>query len=117
MTDRVKHPAWWIYDGKHAQSIGHLYYFGIRNRMPPPYLKQIEVTAIVDVASNGTLAGVELIDTLLPPPPPKLKALDYEEWLRATITFIRERGLEAEFVEWCGGCPCPFPTRKSDPGG
>lgn len=48
---------------------GHLYYFAPLVRAPGPYLKQIRVTAIVDVASDGTLAGVELIDDMPPPLP------------------------------------------------
>ena len=40
--------------------VGHLYYFAPEGR---------RVTAIVDVASDGTLAGVELVDGMPPPPP------------------------------------------------
>ena len=37
---------------------------------PPPYTKQREVRAIIDIADDGTLAGVELIDGMPPPPKP-----------------------------------------------
>ncbi len=47
---------------------GHLYYIEIVGRRPPPYKRQREVTAIVDIADDGTLAGVELIDDMPPPP-------------------------------------------------
>ena len=50
---------------------GHLYYFAPANRAKPPYLKQVFVQAILDIAADGTLAGVELIDAKMPPPPIK----------------------------------------------
>lgn len=54
----------------HEDSVltGHLYYFAPSWRHPGPYTRQIETTAIVDVAADGTLAGVELLDVGLPPP-------------------------------------------------
>lgn len=33
--------------------------------------------------------------------------LNYEAWARNAIAFIRERGLEGEFSDWCGGWPVP----------
>jgi hypothetical protein len=60
--------AFWTHDDEAAKDVGHLYYFAPTNRMPPPYLKQRRVTAIIDIASDGTLAGVELIDEMPPPP-------------------------------------------------
>jgi hypothetical protein len=48
---------------------GPLYYFAPAERTAPPYKRQIEVTAIVDIASDGTMAGVELVWGDLPPPP------------------------------------------------
>jgi hypothetical protein len=66
----VKHrPAYWTHDDNSFEDIGeHLYYFAPTNRAPPPYLKQREVRAIIDIAADGTLAGVELIDDMPPPP-------------------------------------------------
>lgn len=62
--------AFYTYDDKAAKDrIGHLYYFAPTGRRKPPYLKQREVKAIIDIADDGTLAGVELIDDM--PPPPK----------------------------------------------
>lgn len=64
--------GFWTYDENAFNDIGeHLYYFAPANRAEPPYLKQIRVTAIIDVARDGTLAGIELIDGM--PPPPKTK--------------------------------------------
>ena len=60
-----KRPAYWTYD----DMAGHAYYFAPTERTAPPYLRQIAVTAILDIASDGTLAGVELVDGRLPPPP------------------------------------------------
>src|SRR5690606_10526444 len=48
---------------------GPLYYFAPEHRTPGPYAVQREVSAIIDIAHDGTLAGVELIDDM--PPPPK----------------------------------------------
>lgn len=46
---------------------GNMYYVKVKGRMPPPYLTQRRVTAIVDIASDGTLAGIELVDDMPPP--------------------------------------------------
>jgi hypothetical protein len=65
MTNKLKKfAAYWTYD-----TDVHAYYFAPTNRAKLPYLKQVEVTAIIDIASDGTLAGVELVDHKLPPPP------------------------------------------------
>lgn len=64
-----KHAAYFTFDSESAEKYGHrLYYFAPANRAAPPYLKQIHVQAIIDIASDGTLAGVELIDDMPPPP-------------------------------------------------
>lgn len=61
--------GWWTHDAEAAKDIGdHLYYFAPASRTPPPYKTQRHVTAIIDVASDGTLAGVELINDMPPPP-------------------------------------------------
>lgn len=46
----------------------HCYYFEPSKRTPSPYLKQIHVEAIIDVAEDGTLGGVEIIDEKMPKP-------------------------------------------------
>lgn len=56
--------AYWTYDAE-----VHAYYFAPADRARPPYLRQIEVTAILDIADDGTLAGVELVHGDLPEPP------------------------------------------------
>ena len=66
--------AYWTYDEEAAKEIGeHLYYFAPVNRKPPPYTTQRVVRAIVDIANDGTLAGVELVYDM--PPPPKKEVL------------------------------------------
>jgi len=60
--------ATWTYDGD-----AHAYYFAPKSRAKPPYRKQIFVEAIIDVAEDGTLAGIEIIDSDAPPPPKKGK--------------------------------------------
>jgi len=61
-----KYSAYWTYD-----PIVNAYYFAPSSRTKPPYLKQVRVEAILDVAKDGTLAGVEIIDPNAPPPPAK----------------------------------------------
>lgn len=34
-------------------------------------------------------------------------AVNHEAWARSMIGFIRERDLERELRDWCGGWPCP----------
>ena len=62
-------PAYWTHDDEAAQDSGdHLYYFAPANRAPGPYKTQRHVQAIIDIAADGTLAGVELINNMPPPP-------------------------------------------------
>ena len=63
--------ATWTCDSR--DDVGHLYYFEINEAAPPPYTRQREVKAIIDIADDGTLAGVELIEDM--PPPPKQSGL------------------------------------------
>ncbi len=63
-------PAFFTYDDEAFATIGeHLYYFAPTDRAPPPYKRQIHVDAILDIAEDGTLAGIELVHGDLPPPP------------------------------------------------
>lgn len=41
------------------------------------------------------------------------KKVNYEAWARNAVAFIRERGLELEFIDWCGGWKPPFSTETS----
>ena len=65
-----KHLAYYTHED--CSAAGHLYYFGILDakaeRARGPYMKQREVRAIIDIAADGTLAGVELIYDMPPPP-------------------------------------------------
>ena len=45
------------------------YYFAPADRAPGPYKQRRRVKAVIDIADDGTLAGIELIDDM--PPPPK----------------------------------------------
>ncbi len=69
MNELKRRPAYWTHDDEAVEKVGHLYYFAPENRAPGPYTTQRHVAAIIDIASDGTLAGVELIDDM--PPPPK----------------------------------------------
>lgn len=82
-------PAYWTHDDKAADEIGeHLYYFAPEGRAAPPYKTQRHVEAIIDIAEDGTLAGVELIDNMPPPP----RSMDDEDHIRWTID--RSRNLK-----------------------
>lgn len=73
MSDKIpmeKRTAYWTFDEHAAEQVGNLYYFAPTNRAPGPYRNQRHVTAIIDIADDGTLAGVELIDDMPPPPNP-----------------------------------------------
>lgn len=63
-------PAYWTFDEQfHAEHGMRLYYFAPANARPTPYrTTQRRVEAIIDIADDGTLAGVELIDNMPPPP-------------------------------------------------
>lgn len=62
-------PAHWTFDDQSEREHGlRLYYFAPASRAPPPYTTQRRVTAIIDIAEDGTLAGVELIDDMPPSP-------------------------------------------------
>lgn len=54
----------------HGEDTGPLWYFSISGRTDGPYKKQRRVKAIIDVADDGALAGIELIDNM--PPAPKI---------------------------------------------
>lgn len=64
LRELEKKPAWFTYDPE-----ADAYYFAPSERTAHPYLEQREVRAILDIASDGSLAGVELVWGDLPPPP------------------------------------------------
>lgn len=59
-----RRPAYWTY-----QDEPRAYYFAPTDCSPSPYRRQVQVTANLDVAEDGTLAGVELVLGDLPPAP------------------------------------------------
>jgi uncharacterized protein YuzE len=52
-------------------SCGPMWYIKLNERCAPPYIRQVEVTAILDVAEDGTIAGIEVLGAsnyaLIPP--------------------------------------------------
>jgi hypothetical protein len=64
MISMNKNAAYFTYD-----PVARAYYFAPVNRASPPYRTQRHVTAILDIAEDGTLAGVELVIGDLPEPP------------------------------------------------
>lgn len=84
---------------------GHLYYIKIAGRTSGPYTNQRHVDAIIDIADDGTLAGVELIDNMPPPPaiesltaPPDGVTLDADAWAELH-RYRAEKGPD-EFETW-----------------
>lgn len=108
-------PAYWTHDADAVDSVGHLYYFAPTNRAPGPYKTQSEVRAIIDIAADGTLAGVELIDNMPPPPvaaaalsqaqgepgwregpPPMIPPNAVEKALKARVLVLTREAIELE---------------------
>jgi hypothetical protein len=88
-------PAWFTCE--QDALAGNLYYFGLGNRAPSPYTRQREVRAIIDIADDGTLAGVELIDDM-PAPPAPAEATDGEKLVASARALIAEAGLNPQSV-------------------
>ncbi len=84
MSELKKHEAYWTCCGEpdedggdeDGDEIEYAYYFAPTGRQAAPFMKQRTVTAIIDIAQDGTLAGVELIDDMPPPPKPAAKTED-----------------------------------------
>lgn len=57
VKERNSGSAYWTYDYE-----AEAWYFGLNERAAPPYRKQVEVKAIVDLDENGQMAGVEIYD-------------------------------------------------------
>ena len=38
--------------------------------------------------------------------------MSVDAWLRNAVEFIREKGLEIEFTDWCGGWKCPIDKKS-----
>ena len=91
-----RHTAWWTHDADAAIEVGHLYYFAPADRSPGPYKTQRHVTAIIDIAADGTLAGVELIDDMPPPPAADRLASTQVEGLELETTAESRLGVFAE---------------------
>lgn len=70
-----KRPAYWTYEDHPVA--GKVYYFAPTERAAGPYRKQERATAILDIAHDGTLAGVELVTGPLPPAPMPVSVTNY----------------------------------------
>lgn len=38
--------------------------------------------------------------------------INYQAWSKSMITYLREKGLEEDFKDWCGGWFCPIPSKN-----
>lgn len=90
-----------FYTCERTPEAGNLWYFAPANRVSPPYKNQRHVDAILDIAADGTLAGVELIDDM--PAPPEGPAID--ETVRNAIAIVRAAIQHDFIVESCAGFP------------
>jgi hypothetical protein len=63
-SDLTRYPATFTYDGDGEEA----YYFAPAERPKGPYLKQVTTEAIINVAFDGTFAGVELFPRGVLPP-------------------------------------------------
>ena len=61
-----QHSAFWTYDSE-----VRAYYFAPTSRRPSPYRRQIEATVVLDIADDGSLAGIELLAPATVCPPQK----------------------------------------------
>lgn len=85
MTERTyRNPGYWTFD-RHARA----YYFFPADRAAPPYRTQQRVTAVLDIALDGTLAGIELVGDNLPDPPPNRS---YSEVITTGAKALRSDG-------------------------
>ena len=64
MSRKIEGTATWTWH----EEAGGAWYVALDGRAVPPYLRQITVEAIVDVGSDGRVAGIKIIDALPPPP-------------------------------------------------
>ena len=64
----IRGTAKWTYDGE-----ADAWYFALDERQAPPYLTQRRIEAIVDIAADGTLAGIEILVPMPPPPSPPMQ--------------------------------------------
>lgn len=83
---------------EHSEA-GNLYYFAPQTRAPGPFREQRYVNAIVDIASDGTFAGVELIDDMPPltqeqPDAGPQHSPELKEGLKRVVKTLKSRPVE-----------------------
>jgi hypothetical protein len=74
---------------------GEAYYFAPLGAQPGPYYTQRHVDAILNIAFDGTLAGVELIDRVPPPP-----CLASQPSPAATVETSQFETTKAGVIDW-----------------
>ena len=97
MSRKIEGTATWTWH----EEAGGAWYVALDGRAVPPYLRQITVEAIVDVGSDGRVAGIKIIDALPPPPegrvvsaaPDDLAGLKVDPKTHASISASPKRGL------------------------
>lgn len=102
---RATGAATWTYEFDH----GPAWYVKIEPRCPPPYPRQIHVEAIIDVAADGSLAGVEIIDSKCPGPT-ALEATPKNAGEAKPVSVQQYRFNELD--GWHDGPAPPFATAK-----
>jgi hypothetical protein len=89
VVSKIHRLAMWTYDA----SIG-AYYFALNDRRPPPYRKQVVVTAIAHLDHEGSLAALEVMDRQAPPPP-KPRSIPTQ------LGWVVEKGVGTETHYFC----------------
>ena len=103
MSRKIEGTATWTWH----EEAGGAWYVALDGRAVPPYLRQITVEAIVDVGSDGRVAGIKIIDALPPPPegrvvsaaPDDLAGLKVECRRVADLHHYNEVWLAADAIE------------------
>ena len=108
LVDKARLDATYTHEASEA---GHLYYIALDGRAPAPYAEQRHVQAILDIAPDGTLAGVELIDNM---PPPPLRSTEGKEAgsMAAAINFAEAYVAGYEFDDGDGGFHTPTEAER-----
>jgi len=101
MVERLR--ATFTYEENEAT--GPLYYFTPAVRAPGPYRQQRHVNAIVDIAADGSFAGVELIDNM-----PPLAALQAPQEAGVAFRQIVEKAFNDPIEIWPTGWREKYPA-------
>lgn len=93
MSRKIEGTATWTWH----EEAGGAWYVALEGRAVPPYLRQITVEAIVDVGSDGRVAGIEIVDALPPPPEGRVVSAAPDEAFDAWIDTLNDDVVQGEY--------------------